>query len=145
MMERLVTQGLQTGAADSGVLTTMLQQATEQEYATTSDDKVRARADAQAAGQNLDTYRQAEDRDRQHQAAMTGLAANLMQAAKQAPPTATTTGAAPICGRCNSPVQPAWKACPHCGSPLQRACNSCGASLQAGWKACPTCGTPSDP
>jgi len=174
MMERLLTQGLQTGAADSGVLTTMLEQATEQEYATTSDDKVRARADAQAAGQNLETYRQAEDRDRRHQAAMTGLAADLMDAAKQVPPTVSIPGAVPAlssgaitapvfvanspvarsvptagpastCGRCNSPVETGWKACPHCGSPLQRACNACGAALQAGWEACPICGAASDP
>ena len=163
MMERLVTQGLQTGAADSGVLTTMLQQATEQEYATTSDDKVRARADAQAAGQNLDTYRQAEDRDRRNQTAMTGLAADLMEAAKQVPRpysipgtsagavlgpvvvnnspvtrTTPTTGLASVCRRCNSPVETGWKACPHCGNPLQRACNSCGASYRpAGKRAQP--------
>ena len=87
MIERMVSQGLHTGAADSGVLTAMLQQSTEQEYATTSDEKVRARAEAQAAGQNLDTYRQAEDRDRQHQVAMTGLAVGLMQAANQSPST----------------------------------------------------------
>jgi hypothetical protein len=114
MMERLVAQGLQTGAADSAVLTTMLQQATEQEYATTSDDKVRARAAAQAAGQNLETYQKAEDRDRRHQADMTGLAAKLMEAAKQSPPTVVINNA---CASCGNPLQAGSKFCSNCGRP----------------------------
>jgi hypothetical protein len=146
MMERLVSQGLNTGAADSSVLNTMLQQATEQEYATTSDDKVRARSEAQAAANNLDTFKQAEDRERQHQAKMTGLASDMMQAAKQQPPNTVVTGAGaqpptqPSSGPViinNTPGTPAGQPSP---GNVQAACDSCGKPVEAGWKTCPHCG-----
>jgi hypothetical protein len=92
MQERLVGKGLDTGAADSTVLNTLLTQSTEQSFATASDAKVESRAQAQAAGNNLATYQQAEDRDRQHQANMTGQAANMMQSAKQQPGSAVVVG-----------------------------------------------------
>lgn len=146
MMERLVTQGLNTGAADSSVLNTMLQQATEQEYATTSDEKVRARSEAQAAANNLDTFKQAEERERQHQANMTGLASGMMQAAKQPPPNTIITGAGvqppaqPSSGPViinNTPGSTAGQPSP---GNVQATCDSCGKPVEAGWKACPSCG-----
>ena len=93
MMERLVSQGLNTGAADSSVLNTMLQQATEQEYATTSDEKVEARSKAQAAANDVETFKDAEDRERKHQKDMTGLASDMMEASKQTPGATVVTGA----------------------------------------------------
>lgn len=141
MMERLVKDGLDTGVTDTSVLKEMLQQATEQEYATTSDAKVQARADAHAAANNVDTFKEAEDREREHQAKMTDLSSQMMQSAKQAPPQTVVTGTpeavppqpqAPIIIN-NSPsqVQPAS---------TEQSCNSCGNSVQPDWKVCPSCG-----
>jgi hypothetical protein len=169
MVERLVSQGMQTGAADADVLTTMLEQATEQEYATTSDEIVRARAVAQAASNNLEVHREAEDRERRHQATITDLASKMMQAAKQGPSSINIPGspvtpiAGPLvinkldtqpvlhddvtatCKSCKSPLQTGWKACPFCGAALQGTCSSCGESMEAGWKVCPRCGAASNP
>ncbi len=174
MMERLVSQGLSTGQADASVLNTMLQQATEQEYATTSDAKVKFRSRAQAAGNNLDTFRTAQADERTHQLGMTQLSADLMAAAKQSPspiimpgvPASHSTSGSPViinnpaspalnkpqssfgsnssCPACHQAVQPAWKACPHCGESLratQPVCSNCQSPIQAHWKACPACGT----
>jgi len=169
MMERLVSQGLNAGATDSGVLNTMLQQATEQEYATTSDAKVQARADAQAAADNVETFKEAEDRERQHQANMTDLSSQMMHSAKQVPPQTVVTGTpgtappqpqSPVvidnrpsqaqptsaqhsCNSCGNAVQPDWKVCPSCGVSLSTSpdvCPNCGGQVQAKWKACPHCG-----
>jgi hypothetical protein len=167
MMERIMAQGLQTGAANADVLKTMLEQSTEQEYATTSDDKVKSRSQAQAAKANLDTFKQAEDRERQHQIHTTQQAANMMQASKQTPPSTVIAGAgvtpavpppainvvnvpqsgaaAPVggsCPACGVAIKSNWKACPECGASLSAAkCKNCGAALKPTWKACPMCGT----
>src|SRR5262249_5127563 len=78
MIEGLVSQGLRTGQADASVLRTMLQQATEQEYATTGEAMVQARSEAQVAGQSLETFRAAQADERAHQRDMTALAADLI-------------------------------------------------------------------
>lgn len=51
-------------------------------------------------------------------------------------------GGGSVCPSCHSAVQPGWKACPACASPLAAACRHCGASVQPQWKACPACGNP---
>ncbi len=155
MMERLVSQGLGTGAADSTVLNTMLQQSTEQEYATTSDEKVRARAEGQAASNSLETYKQAEDRERQHDANTTGLASDMMQAAKQVPPATVITGGVmplhpviadrtipPPAVASGSAVTPdaATMQPTHATSKATSACASCGEGIETGWNNCPNCG-----
>lgn len=173
MMERLVSQGLSTGAADPAVLKAMLEQATEQEYATASDEKARARAEAQGAGKGLDAYRAAQADERAHQTTMTGLSAQLMAAAKQPPPPVLLTGvpvaspvpaapgtvpppqetppgAAACCPNpgCGRPVQAGWKTCPYCGGPLvgrAARCPHCQGEWQPAWKACPACGTAAGP
>ena len=143
MMERLVAQGLNAGVADSNVLSTMLQESTEQEYATTSDEKVKARSDAQAGASGLGTYKEAEDRERQHQAKMTGLASEMMQAAKQQPGQTVVTGT-------GSPATPGATAPPVVinnpslgvagATPAGTSCSACGKTVEEGWKACPHCG-----
>lgn len=166
VIERLVGQGLSVGAADSNVLKTMLEQMTEQEYATTTDAMVDSRAQAQAAKNNVDLYRQAQGDERRHQVDMTRLSAEMMNAAKPAPapapypppgyPPATTPVAyvpvaAPAppappatrpCANCGQGVQAGWKACPACGTAVAQSptCAGCGQGVQAGWKACPACG-----
>ena len=143
MMERLVDKGLDSGVTDSSVLTEMLKQSTEQEYATTSDDKVRSRSESQAAANNLETYQRAEDREREHQEKMTDLSSKMMNSAKQTPPPTIVTGTPAVspaaqgpviinntpaqpkdsvsqtCSSCNKPIEPNWKACPYCGQSLQ--------------------------
>jgi hypothetical protein len=144
MAERLVSKGLDTGAADASVLKTMLEQSTEQAYATTSDEKVKARAEAQAEKGKLEAYKEAEDRERQQQRAMTGLSAEMMASAKPGPgaPPGVAPAAGP-CPKCGSAIQLDWKACPKCGQELGAPplkCPNCNGDVQTGWKACPNCG-----
>jgi hypothetical protein len=141
MIEHLVSQGLSTGQADASVLNTMLQQATEQEYATTSDQKVQARAEAEAAGKNLEAFRTAQRDERAHQRDMISQAAAMMEAAKQSPPGVIVPGALPnppqaapgpqppspgplpagtgkaLCPKCQNEIHPGMKFCPFCGNP----------------------------
>jgi|GEM_PF-1683234 len=146
MMERLVSQGLSTGQADASVLNTMLQQATEQEYATTSDAKVKYRSRAQAAGNNLETFRTAQADERAHQLGMTQLSADLMAAAKQSPapiimpgmPTLPPMGSAPVIIQTPSPNPMDHRQSPH--APAPSSCPSCHQAVQSHWKACPNCG-----
>jgi len=169
VIERLVGQGLSVGAADSNVLKTMLEQMTEQEYATTTDSMVDSRAQAQAAKNNVDLYRQAQGDERRHQVDMTRLSAEMMNAAKPAPapPAYPASGYAPAptpiayvpvaapsaspvtapaaarpCGNCGQGLQSGWKACPACGTAVSQgpSCTGCGQGVQPGWKACPSCG-----
>jgi RNA polymerase subunit RPABC4/transcription elongation factor Spt4 len=148
VIERLVSQGLSAGATDAGVLKTVLEQMTEQEYATTSDAMVESRAQAQAARSSVEGYREAQRDERRHQTDMTRLSAELMSAAKPhtvAPPVAAPPVApASACRACAQPLQAGWKACPACGTatapPPAAACPNCGGGVQPNWKACPACG-----
>jgi hypothetical protein len=138
MMERLVGQGLSSGQADARVLNTLLQHATEQEYATSSDEMVKARAAAQAAAQNVQTYRTAQADERGHQAEMTRLAAEMMGAAKPTPApvilpgTALPPGQVLAAGNPPQPLATPHSYCPSCRQevgPKMKFCPSCGKSL----------------
>jgi hypothetical protein len=170
MMERLLSQGLNTGATESGVLKTMLEQATEQHYANTTDSMVESRANAKAASNNLDTFRAAQADERKHQVDMTRLSSEMMAAAKQNqgpvvipgqmpqqgfysppsqpiivnPPTAQPAASTRPCSGCGHGVQAQWKICPSCGNQLQQTkpkCHSCSGDVEPTWKICPSCGT----
>ena len=153
MMERLVAQGLSAGQADASVLKAMLEQSTEQEYATTTDEMVRARSAAKAAGNNLETFRLAQADERAHQVNMTHLSAQMMAAAKQPN---VAPGAIPTM----APVQPVFvhavapqahlalpgshpHQLPHTQVVGGVTCTGCGMGMQPQWKACPGCGQPS--
>lgn len=145
MMERLVSKGLDSGASDAEVLKTMLQQSTEQEYATTNEEMVKARSEAQAAANNLETHRQAQADERMHQQNMTHLSAQMMNAAKQNAPVNPQVPQQPQ----NPPGQPiimnvtgAGQQVPNPPAPQSNAasCGNCGMQTQPGWKACPNCG-----
>ncbi len=163
MTKEILSQAITAGVADSSVLRTMLEQATEQSFATGTDEKVRARADAAAAKHNLETHKAAEDRERQQQKDMTQLAAQMMQGAKQAPAATVVTGgsggfapqssaplavnvlnapgtpAAPLA----PPAAPGGAVCPGCGNPVKegwKVCPECGRSLRAAPAHCPACG-----
>jgi RNA polymerase subunit RPABC4/transcription elongation factor Spt4 len=155
MMERLASQGLSGGQADASVLKTMLEQSTEQEYATTSDEMVRARAAAKAAGNNLETFRLAQADERAHQVNMTHLSAQMMAAARQP---GMVPGAIPAMAPVHQvmmhPVAPQAPMALPGGQPQQLAhaqpaggiaCAGCGMGLQPQWKACPGCGQPARP
>lgn len=161
MMERVLSQGLAAGAADASVLRTMLEQSTEQEYATGTDAKVAAREQARAAASNMNVLKEAEERERAHQRHMTDLASSMMESAKQPPASAVVVGpgsqggarapvvqvgvgsapvATALCTACGGAIQAGWKACPHCGAATSRNCAGCGQALQPAWKVCPACG-----
>jgi hypothetical protein len=56
------------------------------------------------------------------------------------PATRVTPGSG-TCPACGEVIEPGWKVCPHCTTPLH-TCPHCHAGVQPGWKACPHCGTP---
>jgi hypothetical protein len=156
MMERVLSQGIAKGAVDAIVLKAMVEQATEQSFATATDDKVRARSEADAAKHNLEThkqaYQQAEDRERQHQVTTTELSTEMMQAAKQQPapaaiimpgPSAVPMMPTPFASA-GTPVNivNVTPGASTSGSPtsVTSTCPQCGGDVQPGWKACPSCG-----
>jgi RNA polymerase subunit RPABC4/transcription elongation factor Spt4 len=145
--ESIIARALDTGAADASVLRTLLEQSTDQEYAQTSDAMVQARSEAQAARYSLEVAREEQDRERSHQADMTRLSADMMEASKQNPtvvtpglplyggihpappgnvthvnnvpgPAAAPEAPASACPSCATPVPGGSKFCPHCGSPM---------------------------
>ena len=143
--ESLIARALDTGAADASVLRTMLEQSTDQEYAQSSDAMVQARSEAQAARYSLEVTREEQDRERSHQADMTRLSSDMMEASKQNP-TVVTPGlpfyggihpAAPgnVTNVNNVPGPAAAPETP--GS----VCPSCATSVQGGAKFCPHCGS----
>jgi len=166
MQERLIAQGLASGAADASVLKTMVEQSTEQSFVTGTDEKVKAREEAKAAQHNLETFKDAEDRERKQQKDQTKLASDMMQASKQTSGSTIVTGPGVVgptqvppnvnivnapdhgqtsgglhCPSCKKDIQASWKACPHCGQSLvPKKCAKCGFELKPDWKACPECG-----
>ena len=168
--EAIIARALDTGAADASVLRTLLEQSTEQEFAQTSDAKVQARSEAQAARNSLEVAREEQDRERSHQAEMTGLASHMMEASKQNPtlltpgqpptrvpptepsinvtnlsaPAAAPVAPASSCPSCKAAVQGGAKFCPHCGTslPLSPQCPGCRSPVEPAWKHCPNCGNP---
>ena len=166
--EAIIARALDTGAADASVLRTLLEQSTEQEFAQTSDAKVQARSEAQAARNSLEVAREEQDRERSHQAEMTGLASHMMEASKQnptlltpgqspsrVPPTepsinvTNVSAPAPVapassCPSCKAAVQGGAKFCPHCGTSLalNPQCPGCRSPVEPTCKHCPNCGNP---
>jgi hypothetical protein len=145
--ESIIARALDTGAADASVLRTLLEQSTDQEYAQTSDAMVQARSEAQAARYSLEVAREEQDRERSHQADMTRLSSDMMEASKQNPtvvtpglpfyggihpappgnvthvnnvpgPAAAPEAPASVCPSCATSVQGGAKFCPHCGSSM---------------------------
>ena len=166
--EAIIARALDTGAADASVLRTLLEQSTEQEFAQSSDAKVQARSEAQAARNSLEVAREEQDRERSHQTEMTGLASHMMEASKQnptlltpaqppsrVPPTepsinvTNVSAPAPVapassCPSCKAAVQGGVKFCPHCGTSLALSpqCPGCRSPVEPAWKHCPNCGNP---
>lgn len=137
--ERLISQDM-----NPDVLKTMLEQETDQVYADSSDEAIRSRSQAQGQSNNIDSIRQEQDRERNHQADMTRLAADMMEASKQVPGIPTSIPQQPPLSsgptvnltsfdgyKANSSPNP---------SDTGLSCQSCSASLDPDWKNCPYCG-----
>jgi rubrerythrin len=157
-IERMAAEGV-----DGSIIRDIAKQQTMQRAMDRSDAKVESAAQADAAMANLNTFKEAEERERKHQVDMTGQSAKMMDAAKQnVPDTLVQGGGAepnvfiptgrpggaqgPLmkCPKCGFTLQPNMKFCPSCGEPVASAplkC-TCGATLEPGWKICPFCGKP---
>ena len=146
------------------------QEATKRQLGTVGGEAAEEFMKAEAAKHNINTYRDAEDRERKHQVDMTGQAAKMMESSKQNVPKYVGGGgygmgqqpvnvitvdqskqggqpaqqqASGKCPSCMADIQSGWKACPACGGSLgsqKPSCPHCGSETQAGWKACPSCG-----
>ena len=162
-IERLASQGIEKGVVDGATLQEIARQQTAQRALDRSDAKVDSTSKADAAKANVDTFKDAEERERKHQVDMTGQSAKMMESAKQNVPETLVQGGGirpkvnvsisagqpddkPYgslkCRKCNGFLQTGWKHCPSCGEPITNglAKCSCGAALETGWKACPFCG-----
>jgi hypothetical protein len=157
-IEKMAAQGV-----DGTTIKDIAKQYTMQRALDRSDEKVESAANADAAMANLNTFKEAEERERKHQVDMTGQSATMMDAAKQNVPDTLIQGggAQPSvfiptsksgggqgpgakCPKCNFALQPNMKFCPSCGEPVANTplkC-SCGATLDPSWKICPFCGKP---
>jgi len=144
--ERLLSEGLKTGAVTPEVLRAMLEQETEQVYADSSEAIVDSRSRAQAASSNVESLREEQDRERSHQAEMTRLSSEMMEASKQTPaPTPPAAAQPPAYGStvnltsitAAQPTAPP----PDATQPISGGCPSCSTPVLPGWKACPQCGT----
>jgi RNA polymerase subunit RPABC4/transcription elongation factor Spt4 len=164
-IERITSQGIDKGVVDGATIQEIARQMTNQRALDRTDAKVDSMSKAEAAKNDVNTFKDAENRERKHQVDMTGQSAQMMDAAKQNVPHTLVQGSgitpsvhvsvpgdqtvqpgASItrCRKCNQPVQPGWKICPACGEPLSKVetkC-SCGALIEKDWKFCPVCGKP---
>ena len=100
-------------------------------------------SEAQAAANNLDTHRQAQADERGHQANMTHLSAQMMNAAKQNPNTPAVPQQIPPQQIPGQPIimnvtgAGAQSPTPAAPQSATSSCGSCGTPTQQGWKACP--------
>jgi len=152
-MENVMKMGMQTGAADSKAVQEMMKQMTMQKALDRDGEMVDSMSKAEGEKANLETFKQAEERERQHQFNMTGQSAHMMQSAKQNMPSTLiqggsgggglpdgvryninddkSTGSQPInksastCLNCNEPIKTNWKACPSCGESIRKITQSC--------------------
>src|SRR5436853_173126 len=44
-----------------------------------------------------------------------------------------------VCPHCQNKVEPDFRVCPICRTPLKEACPTCGKLTQLSWQACPFC------
>lgn len=161
-IERLTSQGIDKGVVDGATIQEIARQFTAQRMADRTDAKVDSFSQAEAAKANVNTFKDAEDRERKHQVDMTSESSKMMNAAKQNVPDTLVQGAgvtpsvhvsvptsangyrtqAAKCGKCGLAVHPGWRVCPECGESLPEAGQkcSCGAAIEPEWKVCPFCG-----
>jgi hypothetical protein len=142
MIERVMSQGLASGAVDSEAIRTMLEEQTRMRAADRGDTVATAMFAAEAAKHSVEALKHTEDRERQHQYQTTRLSSDMMQAAKQQVP-----GAVPSATGASEPAPPASVnilkvEVPGYGQAggIGGTCTQCGGSLKQEWIACPFCG-----
>ncbi|MDP6156112.1 MAG: hypothetical protein QGH39_12180 [Candidatus Thermoplasmatota archaeon] len=135
-MQSIMQQAISSGAADSGSLQEMMRQMTMQKALDREGSKVKDLSTAEAQRHNLDTYKAAEDREREHQINMNKEAAHLMEASKQQGPQTLVQGGGGVstkmhvdantppppgsaCWNCGKTVEPDFAMCPFCGESLK--------------------------
>ncbi len=79
-----------------------------------------AKIEAEKAKYNMDTYTNAEERERDHQVKMTDSFSKFVGTGTPAGPGGSGSGGSGeakdrICLHCGMKIQSGWKACPHCG------------------------------
>ncbi len=94
--------------------------------------KVKDLSAAEAQRHNLDTYKTAEYREREHQIAMNKEAAHLMDASKQQGPQTLVQGGGGVSTRMNIDGTP--------DAPPPMKCWSCGKQVEPDFAMCPFCG-----
>lgn len=165
--EKVTLAALERGIKPSDLKDFYREQTLQRMAADGSDAQVQAMAQAEADGRNLDTYREAEDRERRFHGDSTRLSADLMQAAKPEMPQTLVQGGTPsthmmidgsatpkpaaapknalVCS-CGEPLESGWKACPVCRAPVLQpqaaaggTCPNCREPVKPTWKVCPSC------
>ena len=132
-MQAIMQQAVASGAADSGSLQEMMRQMTMQKALDREGGKVKDLSSAEAHRHNLDTYKEAEDREREHQIAMNKEAAHLMEASKQqGPQTLVQGGGGDVSTKMHIDATPP--------PPPGGACWNCGKSVEPDFAMCPFCG-----
>ncbi len=132
-MERIMDKAIDSGAADSETVKEMLRQQTMQKALDREPEKVGALSGAEKSRFDLETYKAAEDRDREYEATRMELTAKQMEAGKQKLPDTLVQGAS------STPVvtQIAPQQQPTMGG---EDCWNCGKTMGKGTKVCPHCG-----
>lgn len=146
----------------------MQEEGTKRQLGTVGGEAAEKYAEAEGEKHNMETYKEAEDRERKHQKEITSEASDMMESAKQENPDYVGGGSGQssgvnvvnvedgdkqtqqrsspsgdICPNCGGDVQKGWEACPQCGEDLgngQNRCPNCGGDIKEGWEACPQCG-----
>lgn len=147
-MERLMSEALKDGTADSNALQEMMRQMTMQKMADREAEKVKAVSEAEKERFDLDTYKEAEDREREHAVKRMDEDAKIMEAAKQKLPETLVQGPSipviktePAARERPQPQEPKPDETPPVSQP-QTVCPNCGDEVQPDWEICPGCGAP---
>ena len=132
--ERIMEQAIKGGVADSDALKEMMRQQTMQKMADREVEKVRATSEVEKARYDLDTYNEAEDRERKQQLDVMDASSKMMNASKQNVPQTLVQGTTATPVKTPIFVQPV--------TPKEEdlKCTNCGNGIKQGWKACPGCG-----
>ncbi len=131
--ERIMEQAIEKGVADPAALREMMRQQTLQRALDRDDAKVESLGKAEAAKYQMDTYKEAEDRERRHQSDMAEQAARMMEASKQGVPDTLVQGGG---------VTPVVHVSAQADTSNISKCSKCGQPVRAGWRFCPACGEP---
>ena len=110
-------------------------EATKRQLGTVGGKSAEEYMKAEAQKYSLNTYKEAEDRERLNQGNVYAQTQGIIGAAQ---------GKQELrCPNCGYPIQPEWTICPHCGyhlKPQKKVCPQCGREVDPSWTICPYCG-----